>query len=127
MRSREEETTSFANPFRLWPAVQFGLLFGVVLLVTKAAQISLGDAGVYAASFLAGLTGLDAITLSMAQLAGGEVSYRVATQALLLAAAANTLVKGGLTLILGAPSLRRYTLPVLGVLTLTSLGLAAWM
>jgi uncharacterized membrane protein (DUF4010 family) len=126
-RSREEERTDFANPFRLWPAVQFGLLFGVVLLVTKAAQISLGDTGVYAASFLAGLTGLDAITLSMAQLAGGEVSYHVATQALLLAAAANTLVKGGLTLVLGAPALRRYTLPVLGVLTLTSLGLAAWI
>jgi uncharacterized membrane protein (DUF4010 family) len=63
----------------------------------------------------------------MAQLAGGEVSYHVATQALLLAAAANTLVKGGLTLVLGAPALRRYTLPVLGVLTLTSLGLAAWI
>jgi uncharacterized membrane protein (DUF4010 family) len=126
-RSREEERTDFTNPFRLWPAVQFGLLFGVVLLVTKAAQISLGDTGVYAASFLAGLTGLDAITLSMAQLAGGEVSYHVATQALLLAAAANTLVKGGLTLVLGAPALRRYTLPVLGVLTLTSLGLAAWI
>ena len=40
-RSREEERTDFANPFRLWPAVQFGLLFGAVLLVTKAAQISL--------------------------------------------------------------------------------------
>ena len=45
----------------------------------------------------------------------------------MLAAAANTMVKGGLTLVLGAPALRRYTLPVLGVLTLTSLGLAAWV
>jgi uncharacterized membrane protein (DUF4010 family) len=63
----------------------------------------------------------------MAQLAGDEVSHQVATQALLLAATANTMVKGGLTLVLGAPSLRRYTLPVLAVLTLTSLGLAAWM
>jgi uncharacterized membrane protein (DUF4010 family) len=126
-RSREEETTSFANPFRLWPAIQFGLLFGVVLLATKAAQNSLGDTGVYAASFLAGLTGLDAITLSLAQLAGGEVSYQVATKALLLAGTANTIVKGGLTLALGAPPLRRFVLPVLGVLTLASLGLTAWV
>ncbi len=124
-RSREQGTTDFRNPFRLLPAIQFGLLFGVVLLMTRAAQIKLGDAGVYAASFLAGLTGVDPIALSMAQLAGAGVSYQVATQALLLAATANTLAKGGLILVLGAPSLRRHALPVLGVLTLTSLGLAS--
>ena len=42
-----------------------------------------------------------------------------------IGATANTMVKGGLTLVLSAPSLRRYTLPALGVLTLTSMGLAA--
>ena len=124
--SGETESTDFANPFRLWPAIQFGLLFGVVLVVTKAAQVALGDVGVYVASFLAGLTGLDAITLSMAQLAGSEVSYQVATQALLLAAAANTLAKGGLVLALGAPALRRSTLPVFGLLSLVGMGLAIW-
>ena len=123
----ETESTQFANPFRLWPAIQFGLLFGVVLLVTKAAQVALGDVGVYVASFLAGLTGLDAITLSMAQLAGGQISYRVATQALLLATVANTLAKGGLVLALGAPALRRSTLPVFGLLSLAGLGLAIWV
>jgi uncharacterized membrane protein (DUF4010 family) len=72
------------------------------------------------------LTGLDAVTLSMAQLAGNGVSYGVATQALLLAVTANTLAKAALTLLLGAPSLRRYTLPSLGFLALFSLGLAIW-
>jgi uncharacterized membrane protein (DUF4010 family) len=126
-RSREPETTNFANPFRLLPAIQFGLLFSAVLVVTKAAQVSLGDTGVYLASFLAGLTGMDAITLSMAQLAGEEVSLHVAVQSLLLAASANTLVKGGLTAFLGALSLRKYSLPLLGLLTLVSLALAAWL
>jgi uncharacterized membrane protein (DUF4010 family) len=126
-RSREPETTNFANPFRLLPAIQFGLLFSAVLLVTKAAQVSLGDTGVYLASFLAGLTGMDAITLSMAQLAGEEVSLHVAVQSLLLAASANTLVKGGLTAFLGAASLRKYSLPLLGLLTLVSVALAAWL
>ena len=125
-RSREPETTNFANPFRLLPAIQFGLLFSAVLVVTKAAQVNLGDTGVYLASFLAGLTGMDAITLSMAQLAGEEVSLHVAVQSLLLAASANTLVKGGLTAFLGAASLRKYSLPLLGLLTLVSLALAAW-
>jgi uncharacterized membrane protein (DUF4010 family) len=124
-RSRELETTNFANPFRLLPAIQFGFLFTVVLVVTKAAQESLGDTGVYLASFLAGLTGMDAITLSMAQLAGEEVSLHVAVQSLLLAAAANTLVKAGLTAFLGAAPLRKFTLPTLGLLAAVSLALAA--
>jgi uncharacterized membrane protein (DUF4010 family) len=126
-QQREKETTDFANPFRLMPAIQFGLLFGVVLLITRGAQALLGATGVYVASFLAGLTGLDAITLSMAQLAGDKVIYPVATQALLLAATANTVVKGGLTLFLGAPSLRRYTVPILGLLSLSSLIYMAWL
>ena len=70
---------------------------------------------------------MDAITLSMAQLAGGEVSLHVATQSLLLAAAANTLVKGGLTAFLGAAPLRKFTLPMLGLLAAVSLALAAWI
>jgi len=126
VRHGEEEMPAFTNPFRLKPAIQFGLLFGTVLLATKAAQVALGDTGVYVASFLAGLTGVDPIALSMAQLAGEAVAYEVAVRAVLLAAAANTLAKGGLTLALGAPPLRRQALPLLGLLTLAGLTLAAW-
>jgi uncharacterized membrane protein (DUF4010 family) len=125
-QSQEGQETKLNNPFRLWPAIQFGLLFGAVLVITRGAQAFLGDTGVYVTSFLAGLTGLDAVTLSMAQLAGNGVSYGVATQALLLAVTANTLAKAALTLFLGAPSLRRYALPSLGFLALISLGLAIW-
>ena len=40
--------------------------------VAKAAQVALGDAGLYLAGALAGLTDVDAIALSMAQLAQSE-------------------------------------------------------
>lgn len=127
VQSQEEQDTKLTNPFRLWPAIQFGLIFGAVLLITRGAQAFLGDTGVYVTSFLAGLTGLDAVTLSMAQLAGSSVSYGVAAQALLLAVTANTLAKAALTLVLGARSLRRYTLPSLGFLAIISLVWAVWM
>jgi uncharacterized membrane protein (DUF4010 family) len=117
----------FSNPFRLWPAVQFGILFGVVLFVMKAAQEVFGDSGVYATSFLAGLTGVDPTALSMAQLAGEALSYRVAAQAVLFAAAANTLAKGGLILALGSRLLRLQAVPVLGILTLVGMGAALWL
>ena len=71
-RQRSAETASVsagANPFELGEAIRFGLLFGVVTFVAKAAQVYLGDAGLYLAGAIAGLTDVDAIALSMAQLA----------------------------------------------------------
>ena len=65
-----------ANPFELGQAIRFGLLFGVVTFVAKAAQVYLGDAGLYLAGALAGLTDVDAIALSMAQLAQSDPASR---------------------------------------------------
>jgi hypothetical protein len=46
---------------------------------------------------------------------------------LLLGVTATTLAKAARTLVLGAPPLRRYTLPGLGLLALISLRWAIWM
>jgi len=112
--SRERGEVSASNPFELGPAIQFGLLFAVILFVSKAAQVYLGDTGVYLSSVLAGLTDVDAITLSMARLAGADVSYSVAARAVTLAVLSNTVVKGGIAISLGSTSLRRYILPIFG-------------
>jgi len=97
-----------SNPFELGQAVKFGLLFGVVSLVARAAQSAFGTSGLYAAGFLAGLTDVDAISLSMADLARSDpASSVVAARTVLLAALSNTLVKCGLAVGLGAPALRR--------------------
>ncbi|MFC2036916.1 MgtC/SapB family protein, partial [Chloroflexota bacterium] len=69
-RSHEESDVKLSNPFELGPAIKFGILYAVVLLVAKVAQYYFHDAGVYVASVVAGLTDVDAITLSMAELAG---------------------------------------------------------
>ncbi len=103
------------------------MLFGIVLFITKAAQVVFGDSGVCATSFLAGLTRVDPTALSMAQLADETLTYKVAAQAVLIAAAANTLAKGGLILALGSRELRRHTVPVLGILTLAGVGAALWL
>jgi len=101
------------NPFELGEAIRFGLLFGVVTFVAKAAQVTFGDAGLYLAAGLAGLTDVDAIALSMANLASGDpASGGVAARAILIAVLSNTLVKGGMATFMGAPSLRRTLLPV---------------
>jgi uncharacterized membrane protein (DUF4010 family) len=101
-----------ANPFELGQAIRFGVLFGVVTFVAKAAQVYLGDAGLYLAGALAGLTDVDAIVLSMAQLAQTEpASEAVAARTVVIAALANTLVKGAMAIFMGAPALRGVMLP----------------
>jgi len=101
------------NPFELDQAIKFGLLFGVVVVVAKAAQVYLGDAGLYLAAGIAGLTDVDAITLAMADMARVDAqNLGIAARAIVIAALANTLVKSGLAAGLGSPELRRLTLPI---------------
>jgi uncharacterized membrane protein (DUF4010 family) len=113
------------NPFELGQAIRFGLLFGVVTFAAKAAQIYLGDAGLYLAGALAGLTDVDAIVLSMSQLALSEpASHAVAARTILIAVLANTGVKGAMAIFMGAPGLRTVMLPITAVLLAVG-GLAA--
>ena len=118
LRSAERASVATgANPFELGEAIRFGLLFGVVTFVAKAAQVYLGDAGLYLAGALAGLTDVDAIALSMAQLAQNDpTSQEAAARTILIAVLTNTLVKGGMAVFLGAPALRTVMLPITGAL-----------
>jgi uncharacterized membrane protein (DUF4010 family) len=125
-RTREEGDVVFSNPFELGPAVKFGLLYAVILLVSKAAQTYLGDPGVYLSSILAGMADVDAVTLSMAELsrAPGGVDLITAERAIVLAAMSNTVVKGGIVLTSGSPALRRAVLPGFLLMLVTGIGVA---
>ena len=112
----EKENVEASNPFELWPAIQFGLLFGVILFISKAAQEFFGAAGVYLSSAAAGLTDVDAITLSLANLAGDAITNTVAARGITLAALSNTGVKAFIAATAGSPALRRYTLPIFGAM-----------
>jgi uncharacterized membrane protein (DUF4010 family) len=114
-----------ANPFELAEAVKFGLLFGVVILVARAAQVYLGDAGLYLAAGIAGLTDVDAITLAMADLArGGEGQVVMAARAIVVAALADTLVKNAMAASPGSQELRRVTLPISALLAVAGIAAA---
>ena len=91
------------NPFDLGSAVRFGAVFAVILLATKAAQTYLGNQGLYLAALIAGLTDVDAVTLSTARNAGAEL--HAAMVAILLAVASNTIVKSSLAWGIGGRAL----------------------
>ena len=112
----------FSNPFSLGPALQFGLLYGAVLIGSKAMSMYLGDAGVYVGALASGIADVDAITLSMAELSRGDgsVSNATAANAIVLAAASNTLVKGGLVWVLSTPAMRKLVAPAVIAAVATS-------
>ncbi len=110
-------TSAGENPFELGQAIRFGLVFGVITFVAKAAQVYLGDAGLYLAGAVAGLTDVDAISLSMAQLARATpASAAPASVTIVLAVLSNTLFKAGMVAALGAPALRRLILGATGAI-----------
>lgn len=115
------------NPFELLSAIKFGLVFALIIFVSKAAQMYLGDSGVYLAAALAGLTDVDAITLSMANLSKSTLSESTASVAILIAVVVNTIVKASIAFSLGAAALRRYTLPGFGIVLLTGMVLIGWL
>jgi len=127
-RSTEKaEVESGHNPFELGDAIKFGGLFAVVIFVASAAQLYLGDNGLYLAGALAGLTDVDAIALSMANLAQQDPSNSsAAARTIVIAVISNTMVKCGMTIWLGAPSLRRTMIPITGALALSGV-IAAYL
>lgn len=114
-RTDETSDIELANPFELGPAIKFGILYAVILIVAKAAQFYFAEAGLYAAAAVAGLADVDAITLSMAELAGsqGGIAIPVAARAIVLAVISNTVVKGAIALSVGSKSLRPALVPPL--------------
>jgi uncharacterized membrane protein (DUF4010 family) len=103
-----------APPSELKGAVVFGLLYALVLVGLAAARQHLGPVGLYVTAALSGLTDMDAITLSTAQLVStSHLEAATAWRLILVGGLANLLFKMGLIAMLGAPALRRAALPAL--------------
>jgi uncharacterized membrane protein (DUF4010 family) len=114
------EVESGHNPFELGDAIKFGALFAVVIFVAKVAQVYFGNTGLYLAGALAGLTDVDAIALSMANLAQQDpASSGPAARTIVIAVISNTMVKCGMAIWLGAPSMRRTMIPIAAVLAVS--------
>jgi uncharacterized membrane protein (DUF4010 family) len=90
------------NPFSLLAASKFAALFAVVQLLLKLGQQYLPQSGVYAVAALAGLTDVDAITVSMGErVRAAPADVGIAATAILVACLSNTAVKTGMAIGLG--------------------------
>ncbi len=119
-----ERDLNLENPFSLWSAAKFAMIFAVVLLAVKIVQEEFPQQGIYAVAALAGLTNVDAITLSMADYAKTDGNLRTAVIAVVIGALSNTFVKAALVVGLAGFGLGRPILIAAGALTAVGLGAA---
>ena len=80
----------------------------VIIFAVAYANNVFGEEGIYVASGIAGLSDVDAITISVSKLAMGSISMISAQNAILIATLSNTLVKIGISLWAGSQELRKY-------------------
>jgi uncharacterized membrane protein (DUF4010 family) len=115
------------DPTHLRAALVFGVLYGVIVFVTAAAKEHLGEAGLYAVAAVSGLTDIDAITLSLANLAdAGRVDPATAWRAILLAALSNLVFKGVLAVALGGRALAVRIAPLFGASLAAGAAILGW-
>lgn len=99
------------NPLNFRVALQFAVLYALVRWLVVWADERFGNAGTYVAGALAGVTDVDAVTLSMARMASEPGWSTQAQVTILIAATVNTLVKFGIAVVVGGPALRRTVTP----------------
>ncbi|HET8701668.1 MAG TPA: MgtC/SapB family protein [Nitrococcus sp.] len=110
-----------SKPFQLRVALQFGLILALITLLSEATRRFLGEAGIYALAIITGLSGVDAFTLSLIYMAEEPLSNGVATKAILLAAASNSIMKAVLVGVLcGGPLARRIALYATALIAVTA-------
>lgn len=123
-----EEARERQVPSLMGTALAFGLLYALVLFAAAAAREELGTGALYAVSALSGLTDVDAITISAAQLVeGGRITADTGWRMIVLASMSNLVFKAGAVLVLAR---RELFVPVmlrfgLGLMTGAAL-LAFW-
>ncbi len=105
-RHGKSEMPAHTNPTELRSALVFGAIFGVVLFAAAAGKAHFGDRGLYVVAALSGLTDMDAITLSTAQMINdGRLDAAVGWRLVLVASLSNLLFKGAAVAILGTRAL----------------------
>jgi len=113
-------------PSDIKAALLFGGLYAAVLLAVAFSREFLGTSGLYVVAAISGLTDIDAITLSTAQLMkSGGLDTSTGWRVVQVGALANLVFKGGMVAMLGHPRLRARIMASFG-LALVGGGVILW-
>jgi uncharacterized membrane protein (DUF4010 family) len=115
-RGQEAGHSEGQQPADLKAAFTFAALYVLVLLAVAYVKERAGTRGLYVVSVVSGLTDVDAITLSVARLAGsGQLDPAQAWRLIVVGVLSNLVFKGAVAAVLGDRRLRRWVALVFGL------------
>lgn len=100
----EKQIEESHHIFDLGAALRFMGIYLAINIVSKISLELFGNAGFLATTMLGALTGIDAVVVNTAQLAGGRVDIQLGVWALLLANSVNLLAKSAYSYMQGSKS-----------------------
>ena len=109
----QETGLEVTNPLEFSIALRFGLFLAVIALAAQAVNHWFGSSGVYALAGVSGLSDVDPITLSLAQMAGKSLTASTAIIGISIATFANMVTKTVISVVGGGNALARYTVPAM--------------
>jgi uncharacterized membrane protein (DUF4010 family) len=113
-----------SNPSELKGAMFFAFLYAVILIAVAASKKYLGDSGLWVVAIVSGLTDMDAITLSIAQMVeDGHVVGNTGWRLIMAAALANVVFKGSIVASIGVPALFRRIVILFGIAFIAGLAI----
>lgn len=89
----EDTPLDLGNPLDLKSAAYFAVFLTALFVAVPWLQAMFGDAGIYAAAALSGLTDVDAISMTLARKSSTSITAEAAALGIIVAAMTNTLVK----------------------------------
>ncbi len=95
-----------SNPLEVVSALQMAVLFQVVLLAVYAVRSYWGNAGMLWSGAILGFADVDALTISMAKSAEGQIPVAVAARAIAIGVLSNTVLKALLAITVGRKHFR---------------------
>lgn len=81
------------NPLEIDEAIKFAIIFALIYAAAELINNKYGNLGIYLLSFFSGITDVDAITLSLSNLALSKISEITAINGIIIASVTNSIVK----------------------------------
>lgn len=98
-------TSVLKNPLELKPALSFGLILVLVMLLSVFLQKQFGNAGVLTLAAVSGIADVDAILLSLIHMSYDGLDLHIVVMGAVIAAAMNSLLKGMMSMAIGGNQL----------------------
>lgn len=114
------------NPLAFGTALKSAAFIGAVILTAEIVRQTFGSTGVLMVAALSGVADVDAVTISMARLGGGDLDLTIAAQAIMIAVSVNTISKAMIAGWAGGRDIGMLVGGISGIAVATGLAATIW-